>query len=113
MRWLIISEHGYKKYKIYPESERYTAVFLLASVLVWGIYDRVTTGKMVGAPWYIIISTSVFNTIIRSYYARKEKRKKLICNDGPFGCSPYQKQVLVRLLFDFGLFIQLTNDRYI
>ncbi len=54
MRWLIISEHGYKKYKIYPKSERYTAVFLLASVLVWGIYDRVTTGMM-GAPWYIII----------------------------------------------------------
>ncbi|EAZ87024.1 hypothetical protein BB14905_18600 [Bacillus sp. B14905] len=51
-------------------------MFLLASVMVWGIYDWITTGE-IEAPWYIIISTSVFNTILRTYYARKEKRRNM------------------------------------
>ncbi|KPN96642.1 hypothetical protein [Lysinibacillus sp. ZYM-1] len=62
------------KYKIYPKSERLTVVFLFTSVLVWGFYDRFTTGHW-GVPLYLIIMTFVFNLIVRSYYNRKEKKK--------------------------------------
>lgn len=33
------NNNQHNKYKIYPKSERITAVFLLLSVLVWGFYD--------------------------------------------------------------------------
>ena len=62
------------KYKIYPKSERLTVVFLFTSVLVWGIYERITTGQW-GFPMYLIFITSIFNSIVRSYYNRKEKKK--------------------------------------
>lgn len=64
----------HNKYKIYPKSERITAVFLLLSVLVWGFYDRYTTGNF-GAPFYIIIMTSVVNVIARKYYSRIDFKK--------------------------------------
>ncbi len=40
----------------------------------------------------------------------KKKGEKWICNDGPNGCSPYPKQVLVRLHFlivDFSYSLQM------
>ncbi len=50
--WLKINnnsddENKDNKYKIYPKSERITVVFF-ASVLVWGINDRFTTGTFEG-----------------------------------------------------------------
>lgn len=58
----------------FPKSERLTAAFLLFLVLIWGIYESVTTGTF-GAPWYIIIATSVFNSIVRRYYTKGNKNK--------------------------------------
>lgn len=63
-----------KNYDDFPKSERLTAAFLLFSVLIWGIYDSFTTGNL-GAPWYLIIMTSVFNIIARKYYTRKNLKK--------------------------------------
>lgn len=66
-------DYGEKKRKNnddFPKSERLTAAFLLLSVLIWGIYESFTTGNL-GAPWYIILMTSVFNIIARKYYIRK------------------------------------------
>ena len=69
------NNNQHQKYKIYPKSERITAVFLLLSVLVWGFYDSYTTGNF-GAPFYIIIMTSVVNVIARKYYSRKDLKKE-------------------------------------
>ena len=64
-----------KKTDDFPKAERLTAVFLLISVLIWGLYDSFMTGK-IGVPLYLIIITSVFNRIAIIYYKKKKIQKR-------------------------------------
>ncbi|MFF2795115.1 hypothetical protein [Lysinibacillus xylanilyticus] len=64
-----------ENYDYIPEASRFTLAILLATLLIWAIYDSFKTGNT-GFQWTLVSGTIIVYILTKQYLIRKNSKKR-------------------------------------
>lgn len=71
----IKNEKKDENYDYTPEASRFTLAILLATLLIWAIYDSLKTGNT-GFQWTLVSGTIIVYILTKQYLIRKNSKKR-------------------------------------